>query len=135
MTYGSYSFIATVPQRGGNSQSSPTFTLGKSFNTHGPIGPWITTADEVPEPENLTLSLWVNGERRQHANTSDLIYKIAAQIEYLSTAMTLFPGDIIATGTPSGVGVVTQNWLKAGDVVRIEIEGLGAIENKVVDEA
>ena len=116
-------------------QRSPTFTLGKSFNTHGPIGPWITTADEVADPENLTLTLTVNGERRQHANTSDLIYKIAAQIEYLSTAMTLYPGDIIATGTPSGVGVVTQNWLKPGDVVRIEIDGLGVIENKVVDEA
>lgn len=113
---------------------SPTFTLGKSFDTHGPIGPWITTADEVADAENLTLGLTVNGERRQHARTSDLIYKIAQQIEYLTTVMTLYPGDLIATGTPSGVAIVTQNWLKPGDVVRIEIEGLGSIENRVVDE-
>jgi len=114
---------------------SPTFTLGKSFDTHGPIGPWITTADEIADAENLTLKLTVNGEQRQYAKTNDLIYKIAEQIEYLSTVMTLYPGDVISTGTPSGVGIVTQNWLKPGDVVRVEIEGLGAIENQVVDEA
>ncbi len=111
---------------------TPTFTLGKSFDTHGAIGPWITTADEVRNAENLLLTLSVNGVEKQRALTSDLIYKIADQITYLSTVMTLYPGDIISTGTPSGVAAVTQSWLRPGDVVRVEIEGLGHIENRIV---
>ena len=114
---------------------SPTFTLGKSFDTHGPIGPWITTSDEIADPENLELKMLVDGEVRQHANTSDLIYKIADQVEYLSTVMTLQPGDLILTGTPSGVGAATLSWLKVGQVCRVEIEGLGAIENTIVAES
>ena len=114
---------------------SPTYTLGKSFDTHGPIGPWITTADEIADPEDLTMRLTVNGIVRQNAKTNDLIYKIAQQIAYLTTVMTLYPGDVIATGTPSGVAAVDQNWMKPGDVVRVEIKGLGAIENLIVDEA
>jgi 2-keto-4-pentenoate hydratase/2-oxohepta-3-ene-1,7-dioic acid hydratase in catechol pathway len=114
---------------------SPTYTLGKSFDTHGPIGPWITTSDEVGDPEQLGIRLTVDGIERQNANTSDLIYKIGDQIEYLTTVMTLFPGDIIATGTPSGVAAVDQNWLKAGQKVRVEIDRLGAIENVVRAEA
>ena len=113
---------------------SPTVTLGKSFDTHGPIGPWITTADEVPNAEALTLSLSVNGEERQRADTGGLIYSIAAQIAYLSTVMTLEPGDIIATGTPSGVGMANGRFLADGDIVRLEIEGLGYIENRVSAE-
>ena len=113
---------------------TPTFTLGKSFDTHGPIGPWITTSDEVGNAETLDIALYVNGEQRQGSNTSDLLYDIADQVAYLSTVMTLYPGDIIATGTPSGVAAVTKNWLKPGDVVRVEIEGLGSLENTVVDE-
>lgn len=113
---------------------SPTVTLGKSFDTHGPIGPWITTADEVPDAEALTLSLSVNGEERQRADTSGLIYSIAAQIAYLSTVMTLEPGDIIATGTPSGVGMASGHFLADGDIVRLEIQGLGYIENRVSAE-
>ncbi len=113
---------------------SPTYTLGKSFDTHGPIGPWITTADEIADAENLEIKLTVDGVTRQQALTNDLIYKIAEQIEYLTTVMTLYPGDIIATGTPSGVAAVDQNWLKPGQIVRVEIEGLGAIENPVVAE-
>ena len=113
---------------------SPTYTLGKSFDTHGPIGPWITTADEIANPEDLGMRLTVNGIVRQNAKTNDLIYKIAQQIAYLTTVMTLYPGDVIATGTPSGVAAVDQNWRKPGDVVRVEIEGLGAIENLIVDE-
>jgi 2-keto-4-pentenoate hydratase/2-oxohepta-3-ene-1,7-dioic acid hydratase in catechol pathway len=108
---------------------SPTFTLGKSWDTHGPIGPWITTADEVADPQALTMRLTVNGEERQRSSTGDMIYKIADQIAYLSTVMTLEPGDLIATGTPSGVGIASGRFLKAGDVVRIEIDGLGALEN------
>lgn len=113
---------------------SPTFTLGKSFDTHGPIGPWITTADEVPNPEDLKITLSVDGVIRQNAKTNDLIYKIADQIAYLTTVMTLFPGDIIATGTPSGVAAVDQNWLKDGQVCCVEIEGLGRIVNRVAAE-
>jgi 2-keto-4-pentenoate hydratase/2-oxohepta-3-ene-1,7-dioic acid hydratase in catechol pathway len=113
---------------------SPTFTLGKSFDTHGPIGPWITTADEVPDPQALTLWLTVNGVERQRSSTGDMIYSIADQIAYLSTVMTLEPGDLIATGTPSGVGIATGSFLKAGDVVRVGVDGLGQIENTVVAE-
>lgn len=111
---------------------TPTFTLGKSFDTHGPIGPWITTSDEIGDAEDLTMTLSVNGDERQRTSTNDLIYKIADQIAYLSTVMTLYPGDLIATGTPAGIAAVTRNWLKPGDVVRIEIEGLGHIENRIV---
>ncbi|WP_312168542.1 fumarylacetoacetate hydrolase family protein [Microbacterium sp.] len=111
---------------------SPTFTLGKSFDTHGPIGPWLTTDDEIHDPLALRMTLTVNGEVRQEADTSDMIYNIYEQIAYLSSVMTLMPGDILATGTPSGIGAPTGNFLRVGDVVRAEIEGLGAIENRVV---
>lgn len=112
---------------------SPTFTMGKSFDTHGPIGPWIVTADEIPDPQALDIKCMVNGEVRQNSNTSDMLHKIVDQITYLSTAFTLEPGDIIATGTPEGVGVAMnpQVFLQPGDVVRCEVEGIGAIENVV----
>jgi 2-keto-4-pentenoate hydratase/2-oxohepta-3-ene-1,7-dioic acid hydratase in catechol pathway len=113
---------------------SPTFTLGKSFDTHGPIGPWLTTDDEIADPHALNMWLTVNGEERQRTSTGDMIYNIYAQIEYLSTAMTLEPGDILATGTPSGVGIARNQYLKAGDVVRVEIDELGAIENQFLPE-
>lgn len=113
---------------------SPTYTLGKSFDTHGPIGPWITTSDEIDDPESLAITLTVDGVVRQNARTNDLIYKIADQIAYLTTVMTLYPGDVIATGTPSGVAAVDQNWLKPGQVCRVEIEKLGAIENRIVEQ-
>jgi 2-keto-4-pentenoate hydratase/2-oxohepta-3-ene-1,7-dioic acid hydratase in catechol pathway len=114
---------------------SPTYTLGKSFDTHGPIGPWITTADEVPDPHALMLHLRVNGQEKQRSTTGDLIYDIPTQIAYLSTVMTLEPGDLISTGTPAGVAAATQNWLKPGDIVRVEVDGLGSIENRVIAEA
>lgn len=112
---------------------SPTFTMGKSFDTHGPIGPWIVTADEVPNPQDLEMRCLVNGEQRQASNTSLMIYPIDKQIEYLSTAFTLEPGDLIATGTPEGVGVGMQPpvFLQSGDVVRCEVDGVGVIENRV----
>lgn len=110
---------------------SPTFTLGKSFDTHGPIGPWLTTDDEIADPLDLRMRLTVNGEERQNWSTDDMIYTIWEQIAELTTVMTLMPGDIIATGTPAGIGAPTGNWLRIGDVVRAEIEGLGAIENRV----
>jgi len=112
---------------------SPTFTMGKSFDTHGPIGPWIVTADEIADPHALDLRCLVNGEVRQNSNTSELVYNIWQQISYLSTAFTLEAGDLIATGTPSGVGIGMQPpcFLKPGDIVRCEIDGIGAIENQV----
>jgi len=114
----------------------PTMTMGKSWDTHCPFGPWITTADEVPDPGALDLKTWVNGELRQSANTSDLIFTCDQIVEHLSTAFTLEPGDLIVTGTPSGVGLWMdpKAWLKDGDIVKIEIAGLGTIENRVVDE-
>lgn len=116
---------------------SPTFTVGKSFDTHGPIGPWIVTADEIANPHDLKLSCAVNGEVRQDSDTGQLIHDIWEQISYLSTAFTLEPGDLIATGTPEGVGIARnpQVFLKPGDVVRCEVESIGVIENKVAEPA
>jgi 2-keto-4-pentenoate hydratase/2-oxohepta-3-ene-1,7-dioic acid hydratase in catechol pathway len=113
----------------------PTWTMGKSFDTHGPIGPWITTADEI-DPSGLRLRTWVNGELRQDSNTKHLIFDCAALVEHLSTAFTLEPGDVVATGTPGGVGIALKppRLLAVGDRVRIEIEGLGALDNEVVPE-
>jgi 2-keto-4-pentenoate hydratase/2-oxohepta-3-ene-1,7-dioic acid hydratase in catechol pathway len=114
---------------------SPTYTLGKSFDTHGPIGPWLTTDDEVADPHALEMWLTVNGVEKQRTSTGDMIYDIYDQIAYLSTVMTLEPGDILATGTPAGVGIASGSFMKAGDVVRVEVSGLGAIENTIVREA
>ncbi|WP_417316260.1 fumarylacetoacetate hydrolase family protein [Cycloclasticus pugetii] len=114
--------------------ASPTFTLGKSFDTHGPIGPWIVTADDIANPHDLEMSLLVNGVQRQRTNTSKMIYNIWQQISYLSQVMTLEPGDLIATGTCANVGMATGNLLKPGDIVRVEIEKVGHIENKVIGE-
>lgn len=116
---------------------SSTFTMGKSFDTHGPIGPWIVTADEVPDPHDLELRCYVNDELRQSSNTGYMIANVWEQIAYLSTAFTLHPGDLIATGTPEGVaaGMEPPMFLKPGDVVRCEIDGIGVIENMVVEPA
>jgi 2-keto-4-pentenoate hydratase/2-oxohepta-3-ene-1,7-dioic acid hydratase in catechol pathway len=113
---------------------SPTYTLGKSFDTHGPLGPWLTTDDEIADPHALEMVLTVNGEERQRDKTSGMIYNIFQQIAYLTTVMTLLPGDVLATGTPAGVGIAHGKFLRAGDVVRVEVFGLGAIENKVRPE-
>jgi 2-keto-4-pentenoate hydratase/2-oxohepta-3-ene-1,7-dioic acid hydratase in catechol pathway len=114
----------------------PTWTMGKSFDTHGPIGPWIVTPDEIGDPHALRLRTWVNDELRQDSNTKELIFDCFALVEHFSTAFTLEPGDVIATGTPSGVCIAMKppKLLVAGDVVRIEIEGIGSIENPVIDE-
>lgn len=113
---------------------TPTHTLGKSFDTHGPIGPWLVLDDEVEDPHGLELRMYVNGERRQRGNTDEMIHNIFEQIVYLSTVMTLKPGDILATGTPSGVGAALDppRFLEPGDVMRVEIDGIGHIENRVV---
>ena len=112
----------------------PTFTIGKSFDTHCPFGPAIVTKDEIADPHNLYLKTEVNGEIRQESNTKHLIFNCFELIEHLSTAFTLEAGDLILTGTPSGVGVVENKFLKANDVVKISIDKLGYIENKVVNE-
>jgi 2-keto-4-pentenoate hydratase/2-oxohepta-3-ene-1,7-dioic acid hydratase in catechol pathway len=114
---------------------TPTFTMGKSFDTHCPSGPWIVSADELGDPHALHLR-WVNGELRQDAKTSSLLFDCFDIVEHLSTAFTLEPGDLIATGTPAGVGMAMQppRFLEAGDVVRVEIQGIGAIENPVIEE-
>ncbi|MCS3903035.1 2-keto-4-pentenoate hydratase/2-oxohepta-3-ene-1,7-dioic acid hydratase in catechol pathway [Methylohalomonas lacus] len=115
---------------------SHTWTLGKSFDTHGPIGPWLVTPDEVGNPHALDLKTWVNDERRQSTNTRHLIFDCYDLIEYLSSVMTLMPGDIIATGTSSGVGVKMKprGYLKPGDTVSIEIDGIGRLSNPVIEE-
>jgi 2-keto-4-pentenoate hydratase/2-oxohepta-3-ene-1,7-dioic acid hydratase in catechol pathway len=111
------------------------FILGKSFDTHAPVGPWIATVDSI-DSANLEISSWVNGERRQHSNTSNFVFDPPAMIEMLSAAMTLEPGDLIFTGTPAGVAAAMKppKWLVAGDVVKVETAGIGAIENLVVAE-
>jgi 2-keto-4-pentenoate hydratase/2-oxohepta-3-ene-1,7-dioic acid hydratase in catechol pathway len=114
----------------------PTWTMGKSFDTHGPLGPWLTTADEVGDPHGLRLRTFVNGELRQDSNTKQLVFDCFALVEHLSTAFTLEPGDVVATGTPAGVGIAMKppRLLQAGDRVRIEIEGLGQLDNPIVEE-
>lgn len=115
---------------------SPTWTLGKSFDTHGPLGPWLVTADEISNPHQLNLKTWVDDELRQNANTEQMIFSCYEMVAYLSTVMTLEPGDVITTGTPSGVGVKMKprGYLKAGQTVRIEIEGIGTLTNSVINE-
>jgi len=113
-----------------------TFTIGKSFDTHAPFGPWIVTPDEVGDPHTLGLKTWVNGELRQESNTSHLVFDCYQQIETLTKAFTLEPGDLVLTGTPSGVGIgfKPHRYLKIGDKIRIEIDRLGHIENEVIAE-
>jgi 2-keto-4-pentenoate hydratase/2-oxohepta-3-ene-1,7-dioic acid hydratase in catechol pathway len=107
--------------------------LGKSFDTFCPMGPWIVTADAF-DPAKSRVRTWVNGELRQDAQTADMIFDVPALIETCSRGITLLPGDVIATGTCSGVGMgmTPQRWLKAGDVVRMEVDGVGVIENKFI---
>ena len=114
----------------------PQWSLGKSFDTHAPMGPWIVTADEVGDPHSLGLRCFVNGEQRQSSNTEHLVFNIWSQIEHLSVGMTLEPGDCLFTGTPGGVGAAMdpRQFLQPGDIVRCEIDGLGHIEGTMVAE-
>lgn len=113
-----------------------TFTLGKSFDTHSPFGPFLVTPDEVGDPHSLSLKTTVNGELRQNSNTSHLVFDCWEQIATLTAAFTLEPGDLVLTGTPSGVGIGFKppKYLVVGDKVRIEIDKLGFIENEVIAE-
>ncbi|MEM2590591.1 MAG: fumarylacetoacetate hydrolase family protein, partial [Zestosphaera sp.] len=107
---------------------------GKNFDTSTPLGPFVVTSDEVPDPHNLRLGTRVNGEVRQDFTTSDMVFKIPEIVEAVTDGLTLEPGDIIATGTPSGVGLGTGKYLKHGDVVEAWIEGIGILTNYVVFE-
>jgi len=110
------------------------FDRSKSFDTFCPIGPWITTADEVPDPQGLAMKSWVNGELRQDSSTKEMLFGIAYLIHYLSRGMTLEVGDVLLSGTPSGVGSAMDppRFLSPGDVVECEVEGLGRLRNPVV---
>jgi 2-keto-4-pentenoate hydratase/2-oxohepta-3-ene-1,7-dioic acid hydratase in catechol pathway len=117
--------------------ATPQWSLGKSFDTHAPMGPWLTTADEIGDPHRLGIRCFVNGEQRQNSNTAHLVFNLWQQIEHLSAAMTLEPGDVIFTGTPGGIGAAMdpRRFLQPGDVVRIEIDELGHIEGNMQAEA
>ena len=117
-------------------RAAPTMTVGKSFDTHCPMGPALVTPDEISDPDKLQVKCWVDGELRQDFNTNDMIISVAKVINYLSTAFTLLPGDIIASGTSSGVALWApgQPWMKEGQVCKVEIEEIGFIENKVERE-
>ncbi|ARM75537.1 fumarylacetoacetate hydrolase family protein [Acidianus manzaensis] len=107
---------------------------GKGMDTALPMGPWIVTKDEIPNPHNLKLTLKVNGEIRQEGYTEDMIFKIDQIIEYISNGITLKPGDLISTGTPSGVGLATGKYLKEGDIIEAEISNIGVLRNYMVKE-
>ena len=112
----------------------PQVAPGKNWEHSGMLGPWITTADEVGDPGDLTLTTYVNGERRQHSHTGDLVFSVPYLVSYISTYITLMPGDMITTGSPHGVaaGFDPPRWLKPGDEVRIEIERIGSLRATVV---
>jgi 2-keto-4-pentenoate hydratase/2-oxohepta-3-ene-1,7-dioic acid hydratase in catechol pathway len=115
-----------------------TMTIGKSFDTHGPLGPWLVTGEEIGDPQSLGIRTFVNDEKRQDGNTGEMVFDCFQQVSHLSEAFTLEPGDVIATGTPAGVGSSVQPFpeglLKAGDEVRIEIDGIGELRNRVIEE-
>jgi 2-keto-4-pentenoate hydratase/2-oxohepta-3-ene-1,7-dioic acid hydratase in catechol pathway len=115
-----------------------TMTIGKSFDTHGPLGPWLVTPDEVGDPQDLRVRCYVNDDLRQDASTAEMVFDCFQQVSHLSEAFTLEPGDVIATGTPAGVGLGRQPFreylLHVGDTVRVEIERVGELVNTVVEE-
>ncbi|HEY2335655.1 MAG TPA: fumarylacetoacetate hydrolase family protein [Solirubrobacterales bacterium] len=115
-----------------------TMTIGKSFDTHGPLGPWLVTPDEVGDPQGLRIRCYVDGELRQDASTAEMVFDCFQQVSHLSEAFTLEPGDVIATGTPAGVGIgrqpIRDNLLQLGSTVRVEIERVGGLVNTVVEE-
>lgn len=117
-------------------RATPTMNMGKGFDTHAPFGPWITSLDEIGPIAKLGVRSFVNGEQRQNGRAGDMIFDIATQIAHLTAAFTLEPGDILFTGTPSGVGVAFNppKYVRIGDRVRIEIDGLGHIENEIVPD-
>ena len=133
-----YCIVNDVSERHFQNHLTGQWTKGKSCDTFGPTGPYLVTRDEVPDPQNLTMSLDVNGQRMQTGNTSTMIFTVAEIIEHLSQLFTLHPGDVITTGTPPGVGIGIKPepvFLKPGDVMELEIEGLGKQTQKVRQDA
>ena len=133
-----YCVVNDVSEREWQTERGPTWDKGKGFPTFGPVGPWLVTADEVTDPQALGLWLEVNGKRVQHGNTATMIFSVAEIVAYCSRFMTLEPGDIITTGTPPGVGLgqKPQPWyLKAGDTIRLGIDGLGEQQQTCVAAA
>ena len=114
---------------------SGQWLLGKTLDKFLPLGPYVVTADEIPDPQNLTVRGWMNGELRQDSNTADMIFTVADVIAYASRVMTLEPGDVISTGTPEGVimGMDPKIWMKPGDEYIVEVEGLGKLVNRMVE--
>ena len=133
-----YCVINDVSERYFQNQLTGQWTKGKSCDTFGPTGPWLVTRDEVGDPQNLAMSLDVNGKRMQTGNTNTMIFTVAEIIEHLSGLMSLHPGDVISTGTPPGVGMgIKPNpiYLKRGDVMELTIEGLGVQSQNVTEDA
>ena len=133
-----YCVINDVTERHFQAQLSGQWTKGKSCDTFGPIGPWLVTRDEIPDPQNLAMSLDVNGKRMQTGNTATMIFGVAEIIEHLSGLMTLHPGDVITTGTPPGIGMGMKPepvYLNVGDVMALSIEGLGQQRQLVKQDA
>jgi 2-keto-4-pentenoate hydratase/2-oxohepta-3-ene-1,7-dioic acid hydratase in catechol pathway len=122
-----YAISNDVSEREFQLERGGQWDKGKNCETFNPLGPWLVTTDEIRDPQKLKLSTWVNGELRQNSSTSDMIFSVSEIISYVSQFMTLYPGDIINTGTPQGVaaGMVPPKYLNDGDVVEIAIEGLG----------
>jgi 2,4-diketo-3-deoxy-L-fuconate hydrolase len=129
-----YCVVNDVSERSFQFDRQGQWVKGKSAPGFGPVGPWFVSADEVPDPQVLTLSLWLNGDRVQHSTTADMIFSVRQIISHLSQFMTLLPGDLIATGTPEGVGMGMrpQRYLEPGDVMELEVEGLGRQRQEVV---
>jgi 2,4-diketo-3-deoxy-L-fuconate hydrolase len=129
-----YAVINDVSERAFQKERGGQFVKGKSSDSFAPIGPWLVTREEVPDPQRLNLWLDVNGVRRQTGNTSDMIFSVAYLVSHLSQFLTLMPGDVIATGTPSGVGAGCKppEFLKPGDVIELGVEGLGRQRQAVV---
>jgi 2-keto-4-pentenoate hydratase/2-oxohepta-3-ene-1,7-dioic acid hydratase in catechol pathway len=113
---------------------SGQWLIGKTLDKFLPLGPYLVTADEIPDPQNLSIKGWLNGNLRQHSSTADMIFSVAEVISYASKYMTLEPGDVISTGTPEGVifGMKEKVWMKPGDEYTVEISGLGKLSNRVV---
>ncbi|MAR51293.1 MAG: 2-hydroxyhepta-2,4-diene-1,7-dioate isomerase [Rhodobacteraceae bacterium] len=131
-----YCIVNDVSEREFQTELSGQWTKGKSCDTYGPTGPWLVTRDEIPDPQRLSMSLDLNGKRMQNGNTKTMIFTVAQIIEHLSSLMTLYPGDLISTGTPPGVGMgIKPNpiFLKSGDIMELKIEHLGA-QRQVVDQ-
>jgi 2-keto-4-pentenoate hydratase/2-oxohepta-3-ene-1,7-dioic acid hydratase in catechol pathway len=130
-----YTIVNDVSARDYQNATSQ-WLMGKTFDTFAPMGPWLVTRDEIADPHQLDISLEIGGETLQHSNTRELIFKIPELIEYISTVVTLEPGDVVSTGTPSGVGFARKppRWLMPGDEVVVTVEGLGELRNPVVAE-